>query len=149
MLHRAARALRATGRIALTPVDSLDKALLCVKFALEKKAYDLVLMEVGHLTSLADYFLVCTGRSDTQVQAITQGIEDNLARQGIRSLAVEGYSRGQWTVLDYGDVVIHVFYEPVREFYDLDRLWARAPRVQLPEPLSSQARDLRLANDAR
>jgi len=133
----------------LTHVDARDKALLCVRFALEKKAYDLVLMEVGRLTSLADYFLVCTGRSDTQVQAITHGVEDNLARAGARPLSIEGYARGQWTVLDYGDVVIHVFYEPVREFYDLDRLWARAPRVELPEPYGSQARDLRLANEAR
>jgi ribosome-associated protein len=133
----------------LTDVDARDKALLCVRFALEKKAYDVVLMEVGRLTSLADYFLVCTGRSDTQVQAITQGIEENLAREGVRPLSIEGSSRGQWAVLDYGDVVIHVFYEPVREFYDLDRLWSRAPRVQLPEPYCSQARDLRLANEAR
>jgi ribosome-associated protein len=133
----------------LTAADARDKALLCVKFALEKKAYDLVLMEVGRLTSLADYFLVCTGRSDTQVQAIAQGIEDNLARAGIRPLSIEGQTRGQWVVIDYGDVVVHVFYEPVREFYDLDRLWARAPRVQLPEPYGAQARDLRLANDAR
>ena len=130
-------------------LDGRDKALLCVKFALEKKAYDLVLMEVGRLTSLADYFLVCTGRSDTQVQAIAQGIEENLARSGIRPLATEGTARGQWVVLDYGDVVVHVFYEPVREFYDLDRLWARAPRVTLPEPYGAQARDLRLANAAR
>ena len=133
----------------MTHVDGRDKALLCVKFALEKKAYDLVLMEVGRLTSLADYFLVCTGRSDTQVQAIVQGIEENLARAGVRPLSIEGYSRGQWVVVDYGDVVVHVFYEPVREFYDLDRLWARAPRVQLPEPYGAQARDLRLANEAR
>ena len=132
----------------MTRVDGRDKALLCVKSALEKKAYDLVLMEVGRLTSLADYFLVCTGRSDTQVQAIAQGIEETLGRAGIRPLSIEGYSRGQWAVLDYGDVVVHIFYEPVREFYDLDRLWARAPRVQLPEPYGAQARDLRLANEA-
>jgi len=133
----------------LNHVDSRDKALLCVKFALEKKAYDLVLIEVGQLTSLADFFLVCTGRSDTQVQAIAQGLEDNLGRVGVRPLSMEGYPRGQWVVLDYGDVVVHVFYEPVREFYDLDRLWTRAPRVELPEPYGAQARDLRLANEAR
>lgn len=130
-------------------VDSRERALRCVKFALEKKAYDLVLIEVGNLTSLAEYFLVCTGRSDTQVQAIAQGIEENLSRAGMRPLSTEGSSRGQWVVLDYGDVVVHVFYEPVREFYDLDRLWARAPRVELPEPYGAQARDLRLANAAR
>jgi ribosome-associated protein len=139
----------AEGSPPLTHVDGREKALLCVRFALEKKAYDLVLMEVGPLTSLADYFLICTGRSDTQVHAITQGIEENLGRLGVRPLSIEGYSAGQWVVVDYGDVVIHVFYEPVREFYDLERLWTRAPRVRLPEPYSSQVRDLHLAGDAR
>jgi ribosome-associated protein len=133
----------------LTHIDGREHALLCVRFALERKAYDLVLMQVGELTSLADYFLVCTGRSDTQVQAITQSLDENLGRLGIRPLAIEGYARGQWVVVDYGDVVVHIFYEPLREFYDLERLWARAPRVHLPEPYNTQARDLRLAGEAR
>jgi len=133
----------------LTQIDERTKALLCVRFALERKAYDLVLMEVGQLSSLADYFLICTGRSDTQVQAIAQSIEENLGRAGLRPLAVEGYPAGQWVVMDYGDVVVHIFYEPVREFYDLERLWARAPRVRLPEPYQSQAHDLRLGTEAR
>lgn len=130
-------------------IDERAKALLCVRFALEKKAYDLVLMEVGQLTSLADYFLICTGRSDTQVQAITQSIEDNLGRLGSRPLSIEGYTSGQWVVMDYGDVVVHIFFEPVREFYALERLWTRAPRVRLPEPYRSQVLDLRLAGEAR
>jgi ribosome-associated protein len=117
-----------------------DKALLCTRFALDKKAYDLELLEVGTLTSVADYFLICTGRSDTQVQAIARHIEDNLARLGIRPLAVEGLARGQWVLMDYGDVVVHVFYQPVREFYDLEGLWIRAARAELPEPYLSQAR---------
>jgi ribosome-associated protein len=133
----------------LKQIEERAKALLCVRFALEKKAYDLVLMEVGQFTSLADYFLICTGRSDTQVQAITQSIEENLRRLGIRPLSIEGYTGGQWVVMDYGDVVVHTFFEPVREFYALERLWARAPRVRLPEPYRSQVLDLRLASEAR
>lgn len=133
----------------MTDIDSRQRALLCVRFALEKKAYDLVLMEVGPLTSLADYFLICTGRSDTQVQAIAQSVDENLSRLGIRPLSIEGDAAGQWVVMDYGDVLVHIFYEPVREFYDLERLWARAPRVALPEPYHSQARDLHLAGAAR
>jgi ribosome-associated protein len=128
---------------------SREAALLCVKAALDKKAYDLVLLEVGKLTSLADYFLICTGRSDTQVQAICQSIEETMKGTGQSPLAVEGYQHGQWIVLDYGDVVVHTFFEPVREFYDLERLWAKAPRVRLPEPFDTQARDLQLANTAR
>lgn len=133
----------------MTQVDERAKALLCVRFALEKKAYDLVLMEVGALSSLADYFLVCTGRSDTQVQAIAQGVADNLGRLDLRPLSIEGLTGGQWVVMDYGDVIVHIFYEPVREFYDLERLWVRAPRVKLPEPYRSQVEDLRLSGELR
>ncbi|MBI3783552.1 MAG: ribosome silencing factor [Deltaproteobacteria bacterium] len=133
----------------MSRAEALEKALACVKAALDKKAYDLVLLEVGDLTSLADYFLICTGRSDTQVQAITQSIEQELKQLGESALAVEGYPHGQWAVIDCGDVVVHVFFDPVREFYDLERLWVRAPRVKLPEPYETQVRDLRLANQAR
>lgn len=129
--------------------DPRETALLCVRYALDKKAYDLLLLDVGQHTSLGDYFLICTGRSDTQVQAIAQSIQENLAQLGRRPRTVEGLSSGQWALLDYGDVVVHVFLESVREFYDLERLWARATPVQLPEPYRSQARDLRLASNAR
>jgi ribosome-associated protein len=129
----------------LPTADARETALLCVRFALERKAYDVVLMEVGGLTSLADYFLICTGRSDTQVQAIAQGLEENLKRIGTRLRSIEGFSRGQWVLMDFGDVVVHIFYEPVRRFYDLERLWSQAPHVSLPEPYRSQARELHLA----
>ena len=124
----------------MTNQQGFEKALLCTRFALDRKAYDLELLEVSKLTSVADYFLICTGRSDTQVRAIAQHIEESLDARGIRPLAVEGYTRGQWVLLDYGDVVIHVFYQPIRGFYDLEGLWMRAPRVRLPEPYYSQAR---------
>ncbi|MEA2627403.1 MAG: ribosome-associated protein [Candidatus Binatota bacterium] len=117
-----------------------DKALLCTRYALDKKAYDLVLLDVGKLTSVADYFLICTGRSDTQVQAITQHLEQSLGEHSIRPLSIEGYSRGQWVLMDYADVVVHVFYQPIRDFYDLEGLWMKAPRVELPEPYLTQAR---------
>jgi ribosome-associated protein len=133
----------------LKTTDSREKALLAVRYALEKKAYDLLLIDVSALSSLADYFLICTGRSDTQVQAIVQSIDEGLSQNGMRPLSIEGYSAGQWVLADFGDVVVHVFQEQVREFYDLERLWARAPRVALPEPYLSQARDLRLAGAAR
>jgi ribosome-associated protein len=124
----------------LTKQQGFEKALLCTRFALDRKAYDLELLEVSKLTSVADYFLICTGRSDTQVRAIAQHIEESLATLGFRPLAVEGYSRGQWVLMDYADVVVHVFYQPIRAFYDLEGLWMRAPRVRLPEPYYSQAR---------
>jgi ribosome-associated protein len=133
----------------LKVLEPRETALLCVRYALEKKAYDLLLIDVARESSLGDYFLICTGRSDTQVQAIAQSIEENLARLGLRPLSIEGYAAGQWVLMDYGDVIVHIFYEPVRAFYDLERLWMRAPVVTLPEPYRSQVRDLRLASAAR
>lgn len=133
----------------MTQSSSRETALLCVRYALEKKAYDLLLIEIGESSSIADYFLICTGRSDTQVQAIAHGIEQNLAQIGIRPRAVEGREQCHWILLDYADVIVHIFLEETREFYDLERLWARSPVVTLPEPYRSQARDLRLASAAR
>ncbi len=130
-------------------LQAREKAILCAQSALDKKAYDVVVLDVAELTSLADFFVICTGRSDTQVQAITQSIEQGLAAHGSKPQFIEGYTRGQWIIMDYADVVVHVFFEPMREFYDLDRLWTRAGRVPLPEPYNSQAQDLRLAERTR
>ena len=124
--------------------DGWQKALSCAQAALDKKAYDLVVLDVEALTSMASYFVICTGRSDIQVQTISRAIEDALRQEGIRPLALEGASHGQWILMDYGDVVVHIFYETVREFYNLEGLWVKAPRRGLPEPYSTQAMDLRL-----
>lgn len=121
----------------MATVSSWDKALLLTRFALEKKARDLVVMEVTHLTSIADYFIICSGSSDRQVQSIAQGIEENLGIAGLSPLSVEGGQRGHWVLMDFSDVIVHIFYEPVREFYDLEGLWSQAPRVDLPEPYST------------
>ncbi|HEV8716590.1 MAG TPA: ribosome silencing factor [Candidatus Binatia bacterium] len=124
---------------------SWEKALRSAQAALDKKAYDLVVLQVGALTSVADYFVICTGRSDVQVQSICRAIEESMATVGVKPLAIEGFTHGQWVLLDFGDVVIHVFYETVRQFYNLEGLWVQAPRCALPEPYSTQARDLRIA----
>jgi ribosome-associated protein len=131
----------------LSSIDSWEKALLLSRFALEKKAYDLVLLEIREITSVADYFIICSGRSDRQVQSIAQGIEENLKQKGVAPLSVEGLSRGQWVLMDFDDVIVHIFYAPVREFYDLEGLWSHAPRVELPEPYSTLAREFRLGNE--
>ena len=133
----------------MSPLDSRETALLCVRHALEKKAYDVLLLDIHELTALADYFLICTARSDTQAQAIAENIRQNLAAAGETALRIEGFGAGQWILLDYGDVAVHIFLEEVRAFYDLERLWARAPVVKLPEPYRTQAEDLRLAGGAR
>jgi ribosome-associated protein len=118
--------------------------MAAVEAALEKKAYDLVVLQAGHLSSIADYFVIATGRSDTQVQAIVRGIEERMDREDVRPLFLEGFKLGHWVVLDLNDVVVHVFFEPVRDFYRLETNWTDACEVPLPEPLRTQARGLRL-----
>lgn len=132
----------------LAEIGSWEKALLLTRFALDKKACDLVVLDVREHTSIADYFILCSGRSDRQVQSIAQGIEDNAAEEGIRPFAVEGTQRGHWALIDFSDVIVHVFYEPVREFYDLDGLWGHARRVQLPEPVARLVDQFQIANDS-
>ncbi len=112
--------------------DSKEKAFLCSRAALDHKANDLVILEVKKISSFTDYFVICSGNSDRQVQAIATHIEEKLGKQGVRPLSTEGKREGRWVLLDYGEVVVHVFYQPVREFYDLERLWSDAPRIEPP-----------------
>lgn len=100
-----------------------------VRAVLERKAEDLVALDVRRLTSYADVFILCTGRSSRQVVAIAQHVHDALKKQGIRPFSIEGMKEGHWVLLDYGDVILHVFYEPVRRFYDLEGLWVDAKRI--------------------
>ena len=123
----------------LPSLSSWERALAATRSALDKKAYDLVVLDTAKHTSIGDYFVICSGRSDTQVQAIAEAVEAYMTARGVRSLSVEGLPRAQWVLMDYGDVIVHVFYVPVREFYDLERLWLRARRVELPEPFHTQA----------
>ena len=97
----------------------------------EKKSMSIVALDVRELTSVADAFIVCSGRSNRQVSAIAEHIRFSLRAGGLRPLHVEGEKEGHWVLLDYGHVVIHVFYEPVRNFYDLESLWSDAPRIDL------------------
>jgi ribosome-associated protein len=133
--------------MALTDHSSWEKTLLLTRLALERKAYDLVVLEVREFTSIADYFILCSGRSDRQVQSIAQGLEQNAGEEGIKPYAVEGVQRGHWVLMDFSDVIVHVFYEPVREFYDLDGLWGHAPRAQLPEPYVKLVEQFQIAHE--
>jgi ribosome-associated protein len=108
---------------------SLD---LYIKAVLGKKALNVVALDVSELTSFADVFIICSGRSNRQVSAIAEFIQSDLKKQKIRPLSVEGTKDGHWVLLDYGHVIIHVFYEPVREFYDLEGLWSDAKRIMTP-----------------
>ena len=98
---------------------------------LERKASDLVLFEVGKLTSISDYVLIASGKSSRQVQAIAHHLQRRMKDEGFTLFSSEGEKDGHWVLLDYGDLVVHLFYEPVREFYDLEGLWIEAPRVEV------------------
>lgn len=113
--------------------DARKKALLCALWALEKKAVGIEILNVGALTPIAEYFLICSGRSVRQTQAIAEHIRTRLKQEwGELPLGMEGESEGCWILLDCDDVIIHVFDEPTREVYRLERLWSDAPRVTDP-----------------
>jgi ribosome-associated protein len=114
---------------------SRDNALRAVAAALEKKALEPVLLDVRELASYCDYIVIVSGRSDRQVQAIAEGVVEALAHDAkARPIGKEGVGKGQWTLVDFGDLIVHVFYHPVREYYDLESLWSDAPRVPLEVP---------------
>jgi len=117
-------------------MQPLDKARLCLKTIRERKALDPVLLHVASLTSVADYFLITSGNSTRQVQAITRHLQKTLRQAGLRPYGTEGEHEGQWVLMDYGDVIIHIFYQPLREFYDLEGLWNEAPQVEADGPAS-------------
>ena len=117
-------------------MNPLDKALLSANIILERKATDPVLFEVGRLTSITDYFLIASGKSSRQVQAIAQHLQRRMKEEGFIPFGIEGEGDGHWILLDYGDIVVHLFYQPVREFYDLEGLWFEAPRVEIDKGAS-------------
>jgi len=123
-------------------LEDLDVSLrLYIRAALGRKARDLLLLDVRELTTLADVFILCTGRSNRQVSAIADHIRRYMKDHGVRPLYVEGLKEGHWALLDYGQVVVHVFYESVRQFYDLEGLWADARRLPVEEFVGDLADD--------
>jgi ribosome-associated protein len=116
---------------------------LYINAVLGKKAMDLVVLDVRELSSIADVFIICSGRSNRQVMAIAEHIQVDLKKHGIRPLSVEGQKEGHWILLDYGHVIIHVFYEPVRSFYDLEGLWIDAKRIDTKNILHTNSEKLK------
>jgi len=113
----------------LSTSNSLNLAQAAADLAADRKATDIVTLELADVSSLADYFVICTGRSHIQVDAICQRIVSGTReRLGESPLAVEGLENAQWALIDYGDVVVHVFQDSARKLYNLERLWQQAPR---------------------
>jgi ribosome-associated protein len=113
-------------------VTLAEKTQLCALAADSRKAEDIVVLNVQQLSSVADYFLICSGSSDRQVRAIADAIADELAQHGEKPLAMEGYQKGTWVLIDCADLIVHVFDDDTRRFYGLERLWHRAPHVEVP-----------------
>lgn len=110
-------------------MESLDKAKLALGIIKERKALDPLLFDVGALTSFTDFFLIASGNSSRQTQAIARHLERRMREEGFRPHGIEGAQEGHWILMDYGDLVIHIFYQPTREFYDLEGLWVEAPQI--------------------
>lgn len=111
--------------------EDIDPSIdLFLKTALSRKAIGLVALDVRELTSLADVFIICSGRSNRQVTAIAEFIKTEMKKHGKMPLSTDGIKEGQWALIDYGDVIIHVFHEPVREYYDLESLWIDAKKIK-------------------
>jgi len=109
--------------------DTLNKIAIAARAAADKKAFDVVGLDVGELTSYTDGFLLCSAASDRQVGAVVDEIGRRLKRAGAHALHSEGATRSDWVLLDFGDLVVHVFTEERRAFYALDNLWRDAPRL--------------------
>lgn len=122
-------------------LDSKDFALLAARIADDKKAQDIVVIDVADMLAVIGYFVICTGTSVPQVKMLAEEIEAGLKAAGLPVIGREGVTEAKWILLDCGDVVIHVMQPDQREFYRLEKLWGEAPRVSLPSDTSDSVKD--------
>lgn len=114
-------------------MNSYDTAQAAAKLLDEKKAENINVIKIEEISSLADYFVIATGRGETHVRSLADELEEKLKAQGVAPARVEGYRSNSWILLDYTSVVVHVFTQEARDFYDLDRLWADGMKVEWKE----------------
>jgi len=136
---------QATSEVSGATGDSgLDERIeLALHAAAEKKALDLVVLDLRAIVSFTDFFVITSGANRRQVQAISDGVVEQLKKKGARAARVEGYQTAEWILVDYGDFILHVFDEKARRFYDLERLWREAVRVEVPPEQFGSAGSLR------
>jgi ribosome-associated protein len=121
-------------------LNSLESAQLCALAADSKKAFEILILDLSKLTTICDYFVICSGSNSSQVGAIAEAIGRDLAKAGVHPSHVEGATGANWLLMDYGDVVVHIFEEQTRTYYSLEKLWGEAPRIALsagPRTLSN------------
>ena len=114
------------------PSDAKQKALQIAEVAQSKHAGEIVIFHVSDLTSVADFFVLCSAESEPQMRAIADAVEESLSKMGARPYGREGREGGLWILIDYNDVILHIFKKEAREFYNLDRLWGDAPLIPFP-----------------
>ncbi|MBI5747009.1 MAG: ribosome silencing factor [Nitrospirae bacterium] len=123
----------------MNTIDPEEKAVISAIAAGEKKGIDIVLLDVSGLTTIADYFLICSGESERQVKAITEAITESLQKKGVKPSSIEGDKALLWVLIDYRDLIVHTFKKEAREFYALEKIWADAPRIDIKAESTSPA----------
>ncbi|HXM33916.1 MAG TPA: ribosome silencing factor [Pyrinomonadaceae bacterium] len=139
--ERAARPAIATTRElpSETKVEELDERIVMALHAAgEKKALEIVVLDLRNIANFTDYFLIASGANERQVQAISDEVVEKLKKSGTPAARVEGYRAAEWILMDYGDFIVHVFADKARKFYDLERLWREGKRVELPAELKNE-----------
>ncbi|MDY0087401.1 MAG: ribosome silencing factor [Coriobacteriia bacterium] len=117
-------------------LESKEYALLAAEAASEKKAEDIIAIDVAELLVVTDYFVICTARNDRHVRTIAEEVEMRLKSAGLKPIGIEGTDEGKWVLIDFADVVVHVFQPAERDFYRLEKLWGDAPTLALPESVT-------------
>lgn len=112
-------------------LKSKDKAFLSATAAKEKKASDILILDLKGLTPIADYFLICSGLSTRQVKAVAEAVEEKLSKETIYPSHIEGLPDAHWVLMDYGDLVVHIFDEETRRYYELEKLWGDAQKIEI------------------
>ncbi len=107
----------------------MEKYQLICKLLDEKKARDITIVDIEHLTIIADKFVICSARSNTQVKALVDIVDEGMSKEGFEPLRVEGKQEGRWAIMDYGDVIVHIFYEETRRLYSLEQLWSDGSNI--------------------
>jgi ribosome-associated protein len=110
--------------------DRKEILVNAIKALEDKKADEIMILDVMKVSSFTDYLIICSGTSDKHVQALASSVEMNLKKKGVRHLGIECFQEGRWILMDYNDIIIHIFYEPTRLYYDLESLWSDVPRLE-------------------
>ena len=111
-------------------MDAKEIAITCAKIADEKKARDIVILDVDKISSITDYFVICSAINERQLHAIADEIDKQMKKISVMKFGMEGYREAKWVLIDYGDFIVHIFEKEIRGYYDLELLWGDAPKIE-------------------